>query len=254
MARRRNPFPRKRTAEEKLVKSQRRYHNRRFIKANYVHVDKWNGAFQHPGDEALGTWLGAFAEPSDVLVAAGPRHLRMVEESGHRVSWHLDQRPATDDVLLGKLPRVPELAGSLSQLKLAKPFDGAFVFERLEKQANLSNYLIALRQAVKVGAPICLVVPNVHHELVDDHVNLFTAGTLAYNLVRCGWDLRDALITFDGRFINVQWNRADLPLPWPRRVDEIRDCVPFRNIFQYCTGEIATVYRVEKLAAREEEW
>lgn len=233
----------KRTKEEKLAKHLRRYHHRRHIKSNYVHIDRYNGDFIHPGDEALEAWLGTLDEPSTVLVAASQRHLRMIEQAGHTAVWHLERAPHPDDVLLGKLPRSPDLTGSLALVKRAQPFTAAFICERVQKQANLSNYLIALRQLIEPGGPVCMVVPNVHHELVDDHVNLFTAGTLAYSLVRCGWNLADAIITFDGRFINLHCVRADLPLPWPTKVDGIAPFVPFKNIFQYCTGEIAEVYR-----------
>ena len=120
---------------------------------------------------------------------------------------------------------------------------GAFVVSRLQKQEALHAYLVALRQLVARGCPIALVVPNAHHELVDDHINLFTVGTLVYNLVRAGWDCHRAKINFDGRFINFMVRRRDIPEPWPTKVDELQPYAPFRNVFQFCSSEFVEVYR-----------
>lgn len=236
-------MPKRRSGEEKYVRRIRRHTHLRQIKGRYVHREEYHGPFFFPGDALLKSWLAALSGRGTVLVASDQRHLKMVEEAGYRALWHLERKPPPDDVLLGLLPRPPNATGSLARLKFTAPLAGAFVCSRVQKQDDLRRYLVALRECVAPGAPIALAVPNAHHELVDDHVHLFTAGTLIYALVRAGWNCKEARVDYDGRFLNVLVRRVDLPEPWPQLVDETRPYTPFRATFQYCSSEYPEVYR-----------
>lgn len=237
-------FSKKRlTAEEREAIKLRRHEHRRQIKGSYCHSERFHGEFFHPGDPLLERFLPLLAPGSAILAACGQRHVRRIEAAGHRAVWHVERPVDLNDVLLGRLPRRPEAQGPLARLRFNAPLGGAFVCERLQQQANLHDYLVALRCSVAYDAPVALVVPNAHHELVDDHLNLFTAGTLVYNLVRAGWNCREATVDFDKRHLNVLLRRVDVPEPWPQRVDDIRPFAPFKNVFQYCSSEFPEVYR-----------
>lgn len=237
-------FAKKRwTAEERLDRKIRRHEHLRQIKGHYVHSDRFHGQFRHPGDETLTKFLSMFKTNGPVLMSASERHVKMLEAQKWKCIWQVENQVSAEDVMLGKIFRRPDICAPLTTYSLDPPVAGAFVCERLEEQPNLEDYLVALREAVALDGPIALVVPNVHHELVNDHVNLFTAGTLIYNLVRAGWNCRDAEVNFDKRFINVIVRRLDLPEPWPRTVDEAGRYMPFKNVFQFCSSEFPEVYR-----------
>lgn len=237
----------KRTPEERDARKLRRHTHLRQIKGSFVHKDSIHGDYFHAGDQALATFLSMLSHKGPFLAACNDRHARRLDGAGYKFVWHVERPFAVDDVLLGKVLRKPEAVGPLQKLKFSSQLRGAFVCERLQKQDNLHDYLVALRRLVELDAPVALVVPNVHHELVDDHVALFTAGTLVYALVRAGWNCRDATVFYDKRFINVLLRRADTPEPYPQLVDELQPFVPFRNVFNYCSSEFPEVYRGVKI-------
>lgn len=234
------------TGEERLDKKARRHEHLRQIKGLYVHRELFHGPFFHAGDEALDRFLSMLeSKESAILVAANNRHAKKIESQGYKAVWQVDRPVPADDVMLGRVFRKPDAQGDLGRMKFTQPLAGAFVCERLQKQPNLFNYLVSLRNAVVEEGPVALVVPNAHHELVDDHINLFTAGTLIYNLVRAGWDCSQANVWFDKRFINITMRRQDTPEPYPQTVDQINVYTPFRNVFNYCSSEFPEVYRDE---------
>lgn len=240
---------RRRSPEERQAKKLRKHEWLRQIKGHYVHKDWLHGSYKPTGDELLATWLERVSDGAgakQVLVASSQRHVKLIEARPDLSAiWHTEDAPDPDDVLLGRVIRAPELAGPLDHTKLATPAAAAFICERLQRQPNLFNYLVALRQLVAVNGPIGIVVPNAHHELVNDHVNLFTAGTLVYNLVRAGWDCRDAIVKMEGkRFITLLVRRRDVPAPWPLDVDDAGPYMPWSNVFQYCSSEFPDVYRI----------
>lgn len=241
------------TADERLDRKLRRHEHLRWIKQKYVHSDELHGPFVHPGDETLVRFLELLGKHGPILAACNERHVKRIEGIGLRCVWHTERPVDPTEIMLGNVFRKPDAAGPLARLRFSTELAGAFVCERLQKQDNLHDYLVALRQAVAVDAPVALVVPNAHHELIDDHVNLFTAGTLIYSLVRAGWNCREAEVSYDGRFINVLVHRLDVPEPWPQTVEQIKAYVPFKNIFQYCTSEIAEVYRY-RMGASKQRW
>lgn len=231
------------TAEERAEIKLRRHVHLRQIKQSYVHRETLHGEFFYAGDQALATFLSMLEDRGTFLAACDERHARRLAQANYRFIWHTEAKVKADDLLTGKVFRKPEASGPLQNLKFSAPLRGAFVCERLNKQPNLHSYLVALRHVVAVDAPVAIVVPNAHHELIDDHVNLFTAGTLVYNLVRAGWNCRQATVYFDKRFINLIVRRADVPEPWPTRVDDLQPYVPFRKVFNYCSSEFPEVYR-----------
>jgi hypothetical protein len=231
------------TAEERAAIKLKRHLHLRQIKQSYVHKEAIHGPFFHAGDQTLATFLSMLNGKGPILVASNDRHARRLATAGYKFVWQVDQPVSQDDVLLGKVLRKPEAQGSLARLKFSQPMTGAFVCERLQKQGNLHDYLVALRKSVEIDAPVALVVPNVHHELIDDHVNLFTAGTLIYAMIRAGWNCRDATVFYDKRYINVLLRRLDVPEPWPTKVDDLQPYAPFKNVFNYCSSEFTEVYR-----------
>ncbi len=238
-------FAKKRlTAEERAAIRVKKHQHLRQIKQSYLHKELLHGEFFHAGDATLADFLKLLpTKTTPFLAACNERHIKKIEALGHKALWQVDRTVDRDDLMLGKIYRKPDAEGELDTFNFKPKLQGAFICERLQKQDNLFNYLVALREAVAVDAPVAIVVPNAHHELVNDHVNLFTAGTLVYNLVRAGWNCKHATVTFDGRFINVLTRRVDIPEPWPSKVDDLNPYVPFKNMFNFCTSEIAEVYR-----------
>ena len=236
---------RKFTAEEIAAKKLRRHEHLRQIKQSYVHRDAIHGPFVHPGDDLLAKFLELVPDKTTkLLVASDNRHLKKIEALGYTCVWQVDDPVDPDDIALGKISRKPSAAGLLQKFSFKSlGLGGAFVCSRLQKQPNVYDYLVALRSSVAPGSPIALIVPTAHHELVTDHVNLFTAGTLIYSMVRAGWDCSEASVTYDKRFINVLLRRKDLAEPFPRSVDDAGKFMPFKNVFNYCSSEFPQVYR-----------
>lgn len=235
------------TPEEVAAKKLRRHEHLRQIKQSLVHREKIHGEFFHAGDDLLARLLARVKDvEGKLLVASDDRHVRRLEKSGRSCVWHVERPVDPDDVLLGRIARKPNAAGDFSKFDFAKlaPI-AAFSCLRLQRQGAVERYLQHLRRSVPLGAPVGIVVPNAHHELVDDHVNLFTAGTLVYNLVRAGWDCSKALVYFDKRFINVLVDRVDVPEPVPTTVDNCGPYMPFKNVFNYCSSEFPEIYRYE---------
>lgn len=236
---------RKLTVEERAAKKLRRHEHLRQIKQSFVHRDAIHGDFVHPGDELLARFLELVPDKKTrLLVASDDRHLKKIESVGYSCVWQVDRPVDPDDIAMGKVSRKPSVSGLLQKFSYKQlNLGGAFVCSHLQKQPNVHDYLVALRGAVAPGSPVALVVPTAHHELVTDHVNLFTAGTLVYALVRAGWDCSEASVTYDRRFINVLLHREDLLEPFPESVDDAGKYMPFKNVFNYCSSEFPEVYR-----------
>lgn len=228
------------THEERVAWAAHRIIRRRNIKQFYQHRRRLHGTFFYNGDALLEEFCELAS--GNILACCDQRHLRMLEERKVRAIWHLEEAPTAMDLMAGRSRR-PHATGPLELLKFSEPIDCAFICERVEEQLNLHRYLVSLRELIREDGLVAMVVPNAHHELIDRHFNLFTVGTLMYNMVRAGWDCREAQLRFDGRFINVMIKRHDIAPPWPSRVDEAGVFMPFDNVFQYCSSEFTPFYR-----------
>lgn len=227
------------TAEERDERRRRRLDRQRQIKGTYAHRNAIHGDYVPVGDDTLRRVVAMLDMPGcRFLVAGDERHAKYVEKNAHRALWQLEQEVRPEDLMLGYVYRRPDIEGPLNSVDFNAQAAGAFICERLQKQPNLRDYLEDLRHKVQVDGPVGFVVPNAHFELVNDHVNLFTEGTLIYNLVLAGWNCRDAVVRIGPRHIEVILRRVDIPELTSTRIDDIAIYTPYKKLHNYCTSEV----------------
>lgn len=226
------------TAAEREDRRRRKLERQRLIRGEYVHREFLHGPYEHVGDRALDRLLSMLKTKTQILVAGEQRHAKQAEVKGHEAIWQVERPVRASDVMLGYIYRQPDLEASLTEFDFNGQVGAAFICERLQMIGNLREYLTDLRHKVALDAPVCFVVPLAHWEFVTDHVNLFTEGTLLYNLILAGWNCKDAVVKKTPRHVEVTLRRLDLPELTSTRIDDIAKFTPYKRLYNYCSSEV----------------
>ena len=88
-------------------------------------------------------------------------------------------------------------------LRCPMTFDGLYCSHMLEHVRNPGIVLDKMRQSVRDGGYICILVPPAKHNIVGGHLTLWNAGLLIYNLIRAHIDCKRARIRTYGYNIAV---------------------------------------------------
>ena len=83
----------------------------------------------------------------------------------------------------------------------------------LEHALNVNLFLRKIMSLVDTNHPIGLVVPPRKDALVGGHLNLFTPGSLCYNVIMAEQDLSKADIIIHGYNIGLFWYKKNITLP-----------------------------------------
>lgn len=95
-----------------------------------------------------------------------------------------------------------------------KLYDAVWCSHTLEHVTNVGLFLRRLISCVRPDGFIAVIVPSLRNShIVDGHLNMFSAESLAYNIVLSGQDLSAASIFKHGANAVVIWRRKDAPLP-----------------------------------------
>ena len=130
---------------------------------------------------ALGLFTASLADAARVLVIgdSSGQECELIYHNGHAVEtcdWS-QQR-----VLYEQTPMRPGR------------YDGIWCSHTLEHCRNVGDVLDKLYIELTNGGVLGLVVPPLKHEIVGGHLSLWNAGLLLYNLVRAGFDCREAAV------------------------------------------------------------
>ncbi len=92
-------------------------------------------------------------------------------------------------------------------------FDLVWASHVLEHQRDCGTFIEKLLSCCNPTGKVAITVPVPHRRLWGGHLSLWTPGLLAYNIVLCGIDLRDAEIFYGYREISIIFTpkRALLP-------------------------------------------
>lgn len=95
----------------------------------------------------------------------------------------------------------------------AGKFDGIWCSHVLEHCLNVNAFLVKMRHDLEPDGILAITVPPLRYRLVGGHINLFTEGTLVYNLVLAGFDCSKASVGVYGYNLSVvvRNNAAQLP-------------------------------------------
>jgi len=92
-------------------------------------------------------------------------------------------------------------------------YDAIWCSHVLEHCPNMGEFLAKVRRDLESGGLLGITVPPLRHRLVGGHINLFTEGTLVYNLILAGFDCAKARVGVYGYNISVLVRHVPAGLP-----------------------------------------
>lgn len=99
--------------------------------------------------------------------------------------------------------------------ELNEKFDVVFSCHTLEHVPNVQHFLVHLAKWCKEDGHLCISVPPSKDRLHVGHLTLWTPAHLIYNLIRAGWDCRDALWYTEYMSIGVAvQKKPEIDLKW----------------------------------------
>ena len=92
-------------------------------------------------------------------------------------------------------------------------YDLVWASHVLEHQRNCGSFIEKLLSCCHPNGKVAITVPVPHRKLWSGHLTLWTPGLLAYNIILCGVDLRDAEILYGYREISIIFSPKYVQLP-----------------------------------------
>jgi SAM-dependent methyltransferase len=106
----------------------------------------------------------------------------------------------------------PDVRGDYMLLDWGR-YDGIWCSHVLEHCPNIGAFLAKVRRDLEPKGVLGITVPPYRPRLVGGHINLFTEGTLVYNLILAGFDCSRARVGVYGYNISVLVRNLPAVLP-----------------------------------------
>lgn len=121
-------------------------------------------------------------------------------------------RKAGLDVTCVDIGYEPDIRGNYMDVACGL-YDSIWCSHVLEHCPNVGAFLAKVRRDLKPDGLLGLTVPPYRPRLVGGHINLFTEGTLIYNLILAGFDCSKARVGVYGYNISVLVRNVPAVLP-----------------------------------------
>ncbi len=168
--------------------------------------------------------------------------MRLLDVGGNISSKHFLDFNIDLTILDLKQVNHPEIRSIQAEFCSWQPdavFDAIWCSHTLEHVKNVGEFIRKMLEVTTDDAVLAVVVPPYKDLLVGGHINLFTPGTLCYNLVLAKQNLQNAVVIKHLNNIAVFWNRFDWPLP-PLKYDkgdlEMLDSMFPKHVYQDING------------------
>jgi SAM-dependent methyltransferase len=149
-------------------------------------------------------------EALDRFIAEHPG--RVLDIGSGRGEHAIIMRKAGLDVTCVDIGYEPDIRGNYMDVACGL-YDSIWCSHVLEHCTNVGDFLAKVRRELDLGGLLCITVPPYRPRLVGGHINLFTEGTLVYNLILAGFDCSKARVGVYGYNISVLVRNLPAILP-----------------------------------------
>jgi SAM-dependent methyltransferase len=113
-------------------------------------------------------------------------------------------------------PKHNFICGNFLSLNISEKFDAVYASHVLEHVQDTGLFLNKIRSILSDDGVLFIAVPPFKHNIVGGHVHVWNMGLLMYNLILCGFDVRN------GRFIKHEYNIAGIVKKSDRKLPRLK--------------------------------